>query len=519
MSYEVKDRRRVGMDGSRTGWEFPNQPSAASGYDGARPSAMRGFVYFPNLDTRTAVDTFSRVEMMRRARWLEANSGITKGCLDSAARLVVGRGLRPVAGSGDEEWDQEVERRWVEATGKPAVFDVSGKYTFARSQRIGVRNAMRDGDFFGVLSSSMAGRARMAFYEGHQVGQGKKRGEINGRTGRRPWHDGVKTDRMNRPQAYRFTGGESERTIGAENVLALMADDQVSARRGVTALHAALNHLVDISEISGLIKHGIKMSTEMGMVVEYDGGATGLGGGLMGGLTRTTQTKANGDSVDTLVREVFEPGSKLKEMNPGSHVKLLESQRPHPNTVEWIYFLVRDIAKGLGLPAELLWDISKLGGANTRFVLEDAQGFIEERQQLLIDSYLSRFWIYFVAKEMRYMGLREPRGGGNWWDHSWASPPRKTVDFGRDGKLYLQQLEEGAMSRKKWHAMHQEDWEDEGKQMARERVRRAIWLREEAAAQGLSVDEVLAVDSAKAPAPEVLEAAAEDVWGVLEDEN
>ncbi len=139
-------------------------------------------------------------------------------------------------------------------------------------------------------------------------------------------------------------------------------------------------------------------------------------------------------------------------------MKFNSSSHPHPNNLSLIEFLIRDIAWGVGLSPEILWNIAALGGANTRFVLADAQGWIEEQQAELVRLYNSRVWVYTIAKAMK--NGRLPRcQDPEWWKHKWIRPPRLTVDFGRDGKLHLEMLKMGAINYSRLLGWQGEDFE------------------------------------------------------------
>jgi ClpP class serine protease len=157
-------------------------------------------------------------------------------------------------------------------------------------------------------------------------------------------------------------------------------------------------------------------------------------------------------------------------MDPGEEIKLLLDQRPHPNQLEFLEHLVRDIAWGLGCSPDILWNIAKLGGATARYVMADAQQtLIEPMQELLADQFCSRFWVYYIAKEMK-AGRLMPCQDPEWWKHGWQPQQKLTVDITRDGKLYVDMHKSGMISLKRYHAALGQNWQQETDEYLDERV-------------------------------------------------
>jgi capsid protein len=421
--------------GTFAGW-------GSNGHHGADNSRLRGYAYFPELDTRREISSYTRNEILRKVRFLYANHGIAKRTINGLARLVAGTGLTPQAMTKDTRWNALAEKFFANATGSPFVFDTGGRYNFPKSQQSLLRFRYRDGDAAALLAESAAGGARFAFYEGHNIGNGELAAGENAEL----WRDGVRHDAQNRARSYRFIGnGEGQRDIPAENVIFFADYERAGQSRGLSVLSHAINHLLDSAEITGFIKAGVKLSNQYGYWIEYENGATKppqTAGARVGGTGNTEKISTPAGPI-TLER-IYCAGA-LPDLPVGAKLRFNASTHPHPNNLSLIEFLIRDIAWGVGLSPEILWNIAALGGANTRFVLADAQGWIEEQQAELVRLYNSRVWVYTLAKAMKSGQL--PRcTDPEWWVHGWIPPPRLTVDFGRDGKLHLEQLKMGVIT-------------------------------------------------------------------------
>lgn len=437
-------------------------------------------VYYPELDTRREVTSFTRTEILRKARWLYANNGLARRLVDGLGRMVAGTGLKGQATTDDAEWNKAAGKAFANRTGSKVVFDVGGRFDFASSQSALKSFEFRDGDASAILTSSELGLARFAFYEGHQIGPGSEPVPANPAAQR--WFDGVKVDRFNAARRYRYLlDGDRHKDVDAANVIFLARYRSAGQNRGLSILSPAVNHLLDASEITGYIKQGVKLANQFGYWIETAPGGVGAGaGGRVGGKRTTIETGAGGLTLETVTG-----GGAIPDLAPGQQLKFTNSQHPHPNNLTLVDYLIRDIAWGAGVSPEVIWNIAALGGANTRFVLADAQGWIEAEQARLARDYCSRVWIYTIAKEMAAGRLR-PCRDPEWWGHSWITPARLTVDFGRDGKLHLEQLRSGALSYKRLYGWQGLDHEPELKQWLDE----LAWIKTEGESRGLSYNEI-----------------------------
>lgn len=443
---------------------------ATSSFDGANFSTRRGYIYFPTLETRREVDTYSRLELIRRARWLKRNTGFAKRCINGVANMV--GSLTPRALTGDRAWNAAAERLWRARAGNAATFDLSGRFNVNSYQPLLTRSRLADGDILSVFTEAHGGAAVMT-YEGHQVANGQRDIGFDG------WRDGVKADSNSRPLGFSVVADfETMRTVDipAEHCV-LHADlDSFGWQRGVSGLHHAVNHLLDTTEIVSDLKLGIKVGNRVGYW-EYSpnpkvSDVPGVGDAARGNLQKAKAPKGG----DVLLEDTFR-GGKIPSLDNGKEIRQLLDERPHPNSVAFLEHLNRDIAWGLGISSDVLWSIAKLGGASVRYVLADAQTFLESQQQLLVDQFLTRFWIYFCAKEMA-AGRLAKCADPNWWLVGWLPPAKLTVDIGRDGKLSIDLHRAGMLTMRRWYGMQGLDDEEEDKQRVEEYARRIVLCAE-----------------------------------------
>lgn len=454
-------------------------PSAAVGsFPGAEWSRDRGYVYFPTLDSEREVDSWSRTELMKRTRAMYNGIGFVRGLINGIARMVCGTGLTVQPTTSSPEWNRKAQRVFEARTGSRETFHLARKYNFRGSQRAVVRGWMKDGDLLSVFARTEGGALRTALYEGNQIGNGS--GPAKG------WVDGVNLDRHRGPLGYRIvTQEENGRTafadIDAMHCTLVTDYERIGQARGVSCLYHAVNRLLDRGEILAATTKGVKLSAQVGYVIETAAGSPGpQTGTLAPKRPQTTVQLPNGKKVT--LEQLVESG-QIDELQPGQSIKILHDARPHPNVTTHLDGLVRDISLGTGFFPEVLWNVSGLGGANTRFVMAAAQSRIEELQEDLVTTYCAPNYLAHIADAIEQGELEfHPE----WFLHTWLTPARLTVDFGRDGKLHLEQYKQGQITLRTLYGYRGEDWKIE----IDDYVDEVAYKKERAAKRNLTLAEV-----------------------------
>ena len=431
---------------------------AGNGHQGADWSRSRGMVYFPELDTRREISSYTRLEILRRSRWLYANAGLAKRIINGLARMIAGTGLTYQAATSDTEWNRLAEKARERVIRSKHLYDLGGRYNGNSSQQACVRFRFRDGDCGQVLTRDpVTGTARFAFYESHQIGNTFVPTSLDNNEG---WRDGVLHGAMNNPVAYRLLGDEGTYTDVPASAMLFQCDyERGGQSRGLSILSHAINHLLDTAEIVGYIKSGVKLSNRHGYWIETAPG---------GAQPPTAQTRAQGGQAIQTIQTAAGPinleriygSGEIPNLLPGQSIKFNSAANPHPNQLGLLEHLVREVAWGANASPELIWNITALGGANTRFVMADAQGFLDSGQQLLVDDKLQLETEFILACEMQAGRLRKCQDP-EWHKALWIPPPRITVDFGRDGKLYLEQVKAGALTFRRLHGWQGQDFDTE----------------------------------------------------------
>lgn len=404
-----------------------------SGFDGANTSTKRGRVAWHTMDTRKELDQFSRNELIRRIRWLHANMGFVKGVIENASMLV--GWLTPTAMTDDPAWNKLADENFSARAMSKIIFDRSGKFNFKTAQMMLVRAAMKDGDILTVLTETPNEGARVMFYEGHQLATMR----IDTDKG---YRDGVRYDKANRHISYSIASDGEAKYVSARDSIYFGRCQAVGNVRAHPPLAHAVNHAIDVTEVWGNTKHGIKSASLFGLVIEESENApkSGSKGGMEVNLgTPTTQTSASGEEFTT--DQVWSSG-QVADPGRGRKISTINDNRPGPDQRKFTVDLFRDISNGLGLPLEVLGHMESLKGPGVRLILDKAEKWIEERR-LELKEWCTRYWVYHMAKEIKAGRLPMPDDAN--WIHGveWTPQRSLSIDRGRDGKQRLDEIDAG----------------------------------------------------------------------------
>jgi len=446
-------------------------PSAMYGnFQGAQWSRDRGYIYFPNLDSETEVDQWSRLELMRRSRFVyNSGGGLVHRLINGLSRMEVGRGIWPHPLSADKKWCEKRKKLFQVRSRAKGSFDLSRKYSWVSALKAIQRTKKKDGDMFPVLARDEDGILRCAFYEGNQVGCSPIAGERPGK-----WRDGVQLGPHNQPLAYEILtwdqGGVVDSVIvPAINVLHQADFERPGQVRGLTKFYPVINRILDRNEIKAALTKGIKVHSNIAYVVEQQMSQTGptVPGAPGSGLPdRPTREILTPDGRRVTIDQFFN-GAEAWGLKPGQTFKIVQTQNPHPNTVNHLdNAMVREICWACGYAPEVGWNVIELGGANSRFIMADTQQQIEDEQDLLIEQFCAP---WYLAETRDLIERGELWDVDDWMLHGWTFPRRLTVDFGRDGRLYIDQYKRAMVTLKSLYGFTGDEWQQEIDQYLDER--------------------------------------------------
>lgn len=399
---------------------------------GARPAMMNAGIdaarvddgwmgtSWPTLDSKQEVDSLDRDVIWRRARMLYMNCPPIRHAVNNMVTFT-GQ-LQPLPRTQDEEWNELARAAFMARTKNPFTFDVAGKLSYTAAQDYLEMAAIVDGEVYMMPCIGPDGGAMFAFYRAPQVAGGGDQG--------------VEVDRHNRAVAYYLMqpSGKPVRVPAWQMVHYAHGVDPCALRHE-SELVAAIRHGQDIRQIVGYTKAGIKMAAQFGLVETSE--ALGPYGAMTGAAFEGGGSGARKNVVETPSgpRYLADTGMSITTLLPGHKMQVIADQRPSQQVMEFVHFLVQNIAWSVGLDKEMLFYGEDLASAGTRLNLEKLKRW-QGRRRADKEVLCNRIWVQVIALEVAAGRLR-PCKDAKWKNVTWVAPRDMTIDLGRETAAHL----------------------------------------------------------------------------------
>jgi lambda family phage portal protein len=437
---------RLGRGVKAFGAGFGAGISTFQPYEGAGFSRKRPVIYGAHArDSRLDLNEATRLELLKLARHMYRNVGLIKGAVDSIATYSIGPGLRPQYRGEDQEFGRLCEEYWRDVVVPNP--EVTGRMTWTDMLLTLSRSIDVDGDVFVIMTE----QGKLQIVEGHRVCEGDDYGTA----------DGVFIGKLGEPTGYLIQTGELYRKLTADTVIHLMELERPDQIRGGSSLARALNHVRDLKMLGEFEKDALKLQGSIAAVITTDQGDELAG---QGGFFGTVQAQDTGEP--TIAREEITSSATIPRLSPGEKIEMIGPNRPHAGFEPFAKFLIRDVAMGLGLPVEFVYDPASVGGAGMRFVVAKAQRRFEQRQRLLIDRFCNRAWRYFIGGAIANGDLPAVE---DYAKVTWQTPKSLTVDAGREAQQAREDYKAGLSTLQDYFGEMGQDWEEQVRQMAKEK--------------------------------------------------
>jgi len=348
----------------------------------------------------------------------------------------VGRSWLPKYEGADQAWGERA-REWLLNEWYP-IADISGR-DFQTSLFLASVAVDRDGDVGAILTEYETAFPAIQLIpsEGvHNPSSDKLDREgflLSGPYQGLRCIDGVIINPQGRPVAFyveeesQMPGSEEEMPevreyVTARDMMLLAEPAWINQFRGLPGFAHAILDLKDLRTVQGYEKMASALASSIGLIEYNESGLADTSDPAiaLSGYSSVAQDVAAKEFFGGMVRH-FKAGS-------GSKLEAFKNDRPGDAWQKFMDRLLRNAMAGINWPFELAWDISALGGANTRFVISTAMRSVEDRQDLL-KPFARRAVGYAIAKAIKNGRLP---ANPDWWKWSFTMPPRLTVDFGRD---------------------------------------------------------------------------------------
>ena len=410
------------------------------GFQTAGQSESRGYLYWPNLDTRRQLTTWTREEIARKIEWLYIHFGFFRRLCHGMARML--GFLTPQPATTDEEWNDLAFEAFMGIAGSAEIWDRAGKFDFFEGQYQDNVQMFVRGDLIAVLTETLSGRARLAYYEAHQITNGDRTGKH--------WVDGCQLDGFGKHIGYSLRDGEDPNKtvfVDARDAIYFGNFDNRGQVRPLSILHAAVLNMVDVVEVRGFTKTAIKNHSRLGTVQETDAVAppSSNGAGGFGGPPQVTQVTMPDGTTQEINMELVMTGGITPKLPPGVKVKVISDDRPSQNNMEFEKTLLKDGCHSVDLSYERLCDVSGITGPGLRLLNADDKRWVMIRHHRQAKR-CQRMYNYCIAKELKAGRLRMPnlKEGEFWWNKClWIGLPTPDIDGGRTAQATLSDLQSG----------------------------------------------------------------------------
>lgn len=414
-------------------------------FAGASDGGTRTSVAFFPLHYDRELTAGERRTLIRKSRFLRNNLGLTRRFFGAIPALAVGRGMVASAATQDTGWNAIADRyfdRWAASRW----IDVTARHNFYTAQPFLLGEMMCDGEAFALKVRATSGFQQLQFFKSHQIG------DPLGMPGD-GFLDGVRSDSLGKALGYRVlqnptaAGAVWSRDFSSEDMLHLFNPERINQNRGLPWMYHGMNSCIDILDLVALEKAAVKVHSYFAAAIKRPQGPTRRGAGS----DLIPQTDANG-APTSRAYEQFLGGGAIPVLESGEEFQFFTSDRPAITFAGFIDFLVRDIAWGFGVSPEFVWNIAGMGGANTRYILEDADRFLQVVQAIIVERFCQPVYSWVIADAIMRGELPVPNDD-EWWTCNWTPPPRITADRGRDGKLLIELLLNGMLTLDEYWSM------------------------------------------------------------------
>lgn len=368
------------------------------------------------------------------ARKLYWNNGLVNAAIDQKSMLSVGMAMRPIfVGSKDDEaaqaWGKQAEQvlnDWFQ------ICYIDGK-SWWEGLRLESTAIDREGDILTILTTTVNGYPQLQQVPWHQIGSRGNDGVLeSGRYRGLRIYNGVILSKTNRAIAFRVLGenpdGSEDRDIPSTAAQLTMDPRESDQIRGISAFAPAIRDLISLKDLGDDIQAASRMAAKIGLLVTNQQGMADPGEAYM-------QLPGNTGSCAPGLRLTPMQGGTIQYLtaNAGESIDQIDAKIPTEAQDRLQERLIRNALLAAQWPPEFGWDMSKMGGASARIILEQVNRITSERHAYLAQM-CKRRCAYAIARFIElgvlppYPGANANRGGA--YQFRFTEPPRLTADSG-----------------------------------------------------------------------------------------
>lgn len=423
-----------------------------------------------------------RDEARRRARHLERNSEVINAIIKAYERNVVGKGFSLQVRTDDEDWNNAVEELWYEWS-KPGNCDITGRYSLNQLLKMIVRRKAVDGGILAIRTYQNGEEFPMKL-QMVEVDNLYDIGNIKSTEGN-PVVGGIEVTTHGKPVAYyikqdvfdTFVQLDPAR-VPADRVMYLADHNRPSEVREITRFARTLTKIHDLDEFFEAVS--FKQKINAAIAVWITSGSTGtVGNSVIQAANQQPMAKGGKRIV---------PGS-VNRLAPGEDVRTLVPSGQATELSDYNLAIMRQIAAGQGLSYEMISrDVSQVNYSSARQnLLEDWKEF-EQEQKFIIQHFLDIVFKEVVSVAVATGKLTAPQGyylePEKYLKHEFIGQGLPWIDPNKEAEANKTMLESQQTSLKDIYAKKGKDWEEEVKQIIKEKELLAQLLEDKGQQEG-----------------------------------
>lgn len=442
-----------------------NPAGGMSGYEGAQYNSLRSAFWTFPTNSRHELNSFTRVELLRKFRALDANLGLINRIKQTIRRRAVGKGIMLVPSTRDTEWNVDNRKRFENWGSAPHVYSIDSSRDLWEDQAMAAEAIPGDGEFFEALVKGDGGAPMVQPLDPFEIGAGEASNYDAFPASK--WEDGILANDHLRPIAYAVRELPSTNygvawdtpfvPVPADSMIHIFQRRRAKQLRGITGFFSGINKGIDAMDLSALIVGTAKLHSGLAVVVKKTGKMNKRG--AFGKIENLAGT-GNPSDADVSALERIYGGGMISYLGAEGEIDLKTSAFPQQNLMEFLKFLLFEIAAGLGLPLQVVYDMADLGGAATRATLEDAQMYFDMIQDMVFWRHTHRIYVWNTSLAVK-SGQMRPCKDPLWWTCTQRGPAKLTPDNGRTAQQQVMLLNNGALSHERLFEERGQDAYDE----------------------------------------------------------
>jgi len=417
-----------------------------SAYDAANTSANRSaFVNFPT-NSRRELTPYTRREVVKKHRALEANCSFVTRMIRKFARHAVGSGIHFRCLSEDDVFNDAMRRDVEEWWNNAAVYSIDGSVDGWEAKLIAAETIILDGEYNSVMTAHpVSGFPAMQPLDVFEIETPQDKLFASNE-----WDDGARINEFDRPIEWAvrtlprdYLAKEAGyRFVPADSMIHIHRRRRARGHRGMPWGYSGLNQGIDALDLNALVTGTAKLHSALAVSVKGTAKR-----GKKGAINKIANAGGEtGNSSDIQALEKVFGGGMINYLGENGEMQLHSSQHPGANVMAFIEMLFHQMSVGYDAPFSVMWDMARAGGTAARYDAEDAQSAFDMLYDTIVWKMVRREVIWKVSKSIKDGRIAAPKDP-LWYSKLVFRGPRKiTVDVGRMATAFKTLTRNGAMS-------------------------------------------------------------------------